>query len=546
MLDNFLAWVDDRTGLVSGVREFLDEDIPASSGWHQVFGSVALFLLMTQFLTGLMMAINYAPQPGESYFSLRYIIEEVTAGKLMRGLHHWGATFMVIMVVLHMVQVAIWGAYKKPREATWLAGVGLLLLTLGFGLTGYLLPWDNRAYWSTVVTIQIAGLAPGGELVQKLLGSTDGTVGVATFSRFYALHTMFLPAVTAALAVFHVILVRRHGVAPTPSDANAPTKKFYPGQVFKDTVAAFVVFCLLFFMAAAIEAPLGRLADPTDTSFVPRPEWYFLFLFQLLKFFEGSLEVVGAVILPTIAILLLAAVPFLDRSKLVGVAKRVPAMGIVAVLGLIWGGLTMAALMDSPPEEQNIATAGTGAMDEPGTSWAALTPPQLMGLAAYREQNCAECHNFATGDPKSGPSLAGLELTHDAAWRAGHYRAPGQETAEPAEDALDEATVTRLNDLVGALTLENAGAIEETPAYALTAASLYEGNACGACHMTNGVGQQLGPPLNGVTQRRETDWLIGHFKDPQAFAPGTMMPAYSFSDQEMQAMIDWMTALPAQ
>ena len=162
MLRDVLSWLDDRTGIVTGLKKFLDEEIPASSGWHQVFGSVALFILVTQFATGVLLALNFAPQPEISYLSLQYIVNEIPGGRLIRGLHHWGATMMVIVVVLHMIQVAVWGAYKKPREATWLVGILLLLLTLGFGLTGYLLPWDNRAYWATVVTVQIAGLPPGG------------------------------------------------------------------------------------------------------------------------------------------------------------------------------------------------------------------------------------------------------------------------------------------------------------------------------------------------------------------------------------------------
>ena len=208
-------WFDDRTGLVSAVKHFLDEDIPASSGWHQVFGSVALFLFLLQVFTGILLAFNYVPQPGASYFSLQAIINELTGGRIIRGLHHWGASMMVVVVVMHMIQVALWGAYKKPRETTWLVGVVLLLLVLGFGLTGYLLPGDNRAYWSTVVTIQISALAPGaGEVVMRLLGSPDGTVGVSTFSRFYALHVLLLPAVTAFLIILHVYLARfSHHVA---------------------------------------------------------------------------------------------------------------------------------------------------------------------------------------------------------------------------------------------------------------------------------------------------------------------------------------------
>src|SRR5689334_15603676 len=153
-------WLEHRTGLETAVRSFLFEHIPASAGWPQVFGSVALFLFLIQIFTGTLLAFNYAPTPGDAYDSLSYIVRQVTAGRLIRGLHHWGASLMIIVVVLHMTQVFLYGAYKKPRETTWMIGVVLLLIVLGFGLTGYLLPWDNRAYWGTMVTTTIAGQAP--------------------------------------------------------------------------------------------------------------------------------------------------------------------------------------------------------------------------------------------------------------------------------------------------------------------------------------------------------------------------------------------------
>src|SRR5437867_602195 len=196
-----------RIGIHTAVRQFLYDEIPASTGWHQVFGSVALFLFLVQAFTGALLAFNYAPTPGDAYNSLRYILTEVTAGRLMRGLHHWGASMMIVVVVLHMAQVFLYGAYKKPREATWIAGVILLLLTLAYGLTGYLLPWDNRAYWGTVVTTQIAAMAPGlGPYATRLLGG-GGSVGVVTFARFYALHVLLLPPATMLLIALHVFLV---------------------------------------------------------------------------------------------------------------------------------------------------------------------------------------------------------------------------------------------------------------------------------------------------------------------------------------------------
>src|SRR4051794_34400026 len=321
MIRRVADWLEHRTGVETAIKDFLYEDIPASSGWHQVFGSIALFLFMTQVFTGILLAFNYAPTPGEAYNSLKYIVTELTGGRMIRGLHHWGATLMIIVVVVHMAQVFLYGAYKKPREATWMVGVVLLLIVLGYGLTGYLLPWDNRAYWGTVVSTQIGAQVPVfGPYVSRLLGG-EGAIGVVTFARFYALHVLLLPPLTMLLIGVHIYLVRKHGVAPAPDDV-APKVKFYPGQVFKDTIAIFVTFVVLFTMAIAVNVPLERLADPTDTSYIPRPDWYFLFLFQTLKLFRGPLEVIGSVVLPTVAIGALFLVPFIDRGAMRRVRQR--------------------------------------------------------------------------------------------------------------------------------------------------------------------------------------------------------------------------------
>ena len=343
-----MSWLDHRTGIETAIRNFLYEDIPASSGWHQVFGSVAVFLFLVQAFTGALLAFNYAPTPGDAYNSLRYILTEVAGGHLMRGLHHWGASMLIVVVVLHMVQVFLYGAYKKPREATWMVGVVLLLLTMAYGLTGYLLPWDNRAYWGTVVVTQIAAHVPlAGPYLSRLLGG-ENAVGVVTFARFYGLHVLLLPPATGLLIAVHIYLVRKHGVAPAPGDAARPSKKFYPRQAFQDTVAIFGAFMILFVLAVAARVPLERLADPTDATYIPRPEWYFLFLFQTLKFFEGPLAVVGTVVLPGLAVLALALVPFMDRGQVMRVTRRTAAFGVVALAALGWAGLTAAAVATTP------------------------------------------------------------------------------------------------------------------------------------------------------------------------------------------------------
>ena len=540
-IEQFIATLDHRTGLHTGLQKFLYEEIPASSGWHQVFGSVALFLILIQFFTGIMLAFNYAPTTGEAYSSPRYILTEVTAGRLMRGLHHWGASMIVCVVVLHMVQVFLWGAYKKPREGTWIVGVILLLLTMAYGLTGYLLPWDNRAYWGTVVATQIGATVPlAGTYVSRLLGST-GDIGVVTFARFYGLHVLLLPPATMLLIGLHVFLVRRHGVAPAPGDDLKAKKSFYPEQVFKDTVAVFIAFAILFTMAIAVRVPLERLADPTDTSYIPRPEWYFLFLFQMLKVFEGPLEVLGTVVLPTLAVLALIVTPFVDRSKVVRVRKRALAFGIVLLAGLGWGGLTLAAIKGTPPqtEASSIDFAGP-------TQWMQLKPAELSGIHYYRQENCAACHNVTGGEAKAGPNLLNTARRHDQAWMLMHFKSPQSTTAGSAMSPLNLAA-PQLNDLTAtmlALTPDNGDVIATAPVFAADGAAVYQKNFCSACHIVNGVGGKTGPALNGLSSRRTEAWTAEHFVNPQKMSPGTPMPPYKLSTADMQNLISYLFTLP--
>jgi ubiquinol-cytochrome c reductase cytochrome b subunit len=524
-------WLDHRTGLHTAIRHFLYEEIPASAGWHQVFGSVAMFLILVQFFTGILLAFNYAPTPGEAYNSLRYILTEVTAGRLMRGLHHWGASMIIVVVVLHMVQVFLWGAYKKPREATWMIGVVLLLVTLAYGLTGYLLPWDNRAYWGTVVTTQIAAMAPGlGTYATRLLGG-DGSVGVVTFARFYGLHVLLLPPATLLLIGIHVYLVRKHGVAPAAGDERLPKKKFYPEQVFKDTVAIFIAFAILFTLAIAARVPLEQLADPTDTAYIPRPEWYFLFLFQTLKLFEGPLEVVGAVVLPGLAVLTLILVPFLDRSRVMRVTKRTTAIAIVAFAAIGWAGLTTAAVVTTPPEARRVEVDYSAPIE-----WMQLTPEEMSGVAWFRQANCESCHAVGHRGGSSAPDLAKVMIRKDATWLTDHVRKYPGKLAEPQ--------INLLAGFVGKLNERSVSALENAPDFAAQGATIYQTNHCGACHSINGIGTKVGPALNGLAKRQSRSWVIGHFVDPQKLAPGTIMPAYKLPQKDLDTLTTYLFSLP--
>jgi ubiquinol-cytochrome c reductase cytochrome b subunit len=534
-------WLDHRTGVHTAVRQFLYEEIPASSGWHQVFGSVAMFLFLVQAFTGALLAFNYAPTPGDAYNSLRYILTELTGGRLIRGLHHWGASMMIVVVVLHMVQVFLYGAYKKPREATWMVGVVLLLVTLAYGLTGYLLPWDNRAYWGTVVTTNIAAQAPVlGPYLSRLLGG-EGAVGVVTFARFYGMHVLLLPPATLFLVALHVYLVRKHGVAPVPDDEEKPKKQFYPVQVFKDTLAVFIAFVILFTLALVARVPLEQLADPTDTAYIPRPEWYFLFLFQTLKLFNGPLEVVGSVVLPGLAVLSLILVPFVDRGTMVKVTRRTTAFAVVMLAAIGWSGLTAAAVMSTPK------AASVQAVDYSApTDWMQLSPEEMAGIGYFRKENCISCHVIGGRGTAVGPDLTKTSIHKDAAWMIAHFKRPN--VMRPGSSMppiqLSDNQLNALASFLLKLNEQNATALDNAPEFAVEGALIYQSNRCGACHLVNGVGMKIGPPLNGLSKRESRSWVEDHFADPQKLSPGSIMPPYKLAPKDLENLTSYLLALP--
>jgi ubiquinol-cytochrome c reductase cytochrome b subunit len=406
--------------------------------------------------------------------------------------------------------------------------VVLLLLTLAFGLSGYLLPWDNRAYWGTVVTTQITALAPGGSVLLRLLGTDGSSIGRVTFARFYAAHVTLLPIVTLLLIVFHVYLVRKHGVTPAPGDEALPKKKFFPEQVFKDTVATFLWVAVLACMVALVKVPLGRLADPTDTSFVPRPEWYFLFLFQALKLFEGPLEVVGAVILPGLAVALLVAMPFIDRGRAIRIRQRTAAIMVVAIAALGWTSLTARAVATTPHQIEEDAS-------EEIQPWQVIPSSQLAGIGAFRKANCGSCHTL--GGPGPGPDLAKAVSTQPANWLTDHFR--------KSAPNLSGVQIRGLLQLVTKRDQNGIEAWQSAPEGAIQGAVVYQANQCGTCHTLNGEGGKLGPVLNGLRSRRERSWVEAHFADPEKLSPGSGMPPYSdLSPEDLDRLTSYVLSIP--
>ena len=541
VLRTSLHWVENRTGFVSLSKGFFHEKIPASAGWAQALGSVALFLCVIQAVTGILLSFNYAGTPGDAYNSLTYIIREIPMGKMLHGLHHWGASLLLVAVVLHMSQVFIYGAYKRPREATWISGVCLLLLVLGFSLTGYLLPWDNRAYWGTVVTTKIIGQTPliGGYL-QRVAGVTDG-IGVVSFAHFYSLHILILPLSVLGLLWAHLYMVRRHGVTPLPEDSQAKVH-FYPQQVFRDVAACFVAFVLLFTAAMFLQVPLERLADPTDNTYVPRPEWYFLFLFESLKFFQGSLEPVGSIGLPTLAVLALLAVPFVDRTRAVRFRQRTVAFSVVVASFAGWAALTIAGLQGAPHSVSSLTSKAQ--LDQAAAR--SFSPEEIAGLGYFRSQRCESCHNLVSGPPKPGPTLLLVGTRRSAGWIIQHFKNPSQ-TIPGSNMPPIRLGVPELNALSAFLLKarpETVADIESIPAQTVAGAQIFVAESCGTCHSVNGTGDTLGPKLNGLASRRSREWIERHFEDPKALSPGTTMPPFHFSEDHRKQLVDYLLALP--
>lgn len=314
-------WIDERTGLSGPVRSFFNYPVPKYVHKNLLYtlGGLTAITFLIQVVTGILLVFYYDPSAEGAYNSVDYLTYQVPLGWLVRGVHHYGSSAMVILAALHMLRTYFFSTYKKPREINWLTGVLLLFLVLVFSFTGYLLPWDQNGYWATKVGSEIAGSVPwiGPTLMQLMRGGAE--LGQATLSRFYATHVMLLPALVAILIAVHIFQLRFHGMAPAITEsAKRNSKKFvpfFPHWVVTDAIFGLGVLALLVYFSWSQGAPLGFPADPTSSNFVPRPEWYFLFYFQALKYFPGVLEPVATVAIPLFIFGTMIALPFVDRGE---------------------------------------------------------------------------------------------------------------------------------------------------------------------------------------------------------------------------------------
>jgi cytochrome b6 len=339
------TWLDDRLGIEGFAKLAQKKRVPVHrhSFWYY-FGGMTLFLFMIQVATGILLLLYYRPSAEEAYESVQFLMAEVEFGWLVRSIHAWSANLMILALFVHLFSVLLLKAYRPPREITWVSGAILFALSLGFGFTGYLLPWNELAFFATKVGTEITGAVPfAGHFLLRLLRGGDEVTG-ATLTRFYGIHVAVLPAITTLVLGLHLFLVQKHGMSVPPGVERRPspprTMPFFPNYLLRDAIGWLSALAVLAALAAFFPAELGKKADPFAPAPIGiKPEWYFMFMFQTLKYLPSYIlgiegEIVGIVGFGLAGAFLLA-LPFLDLGAARGRPGRLFTWIGIAVIAYI-------------------------------------------------------------------------------------------------------------------------------------------------------------------------------------------------------------------
>jgi len=583
---DLLNWLDDRTGYRGLLSSVLFERIPGGARWRYVWGSTLTFALFVQFLTGIVLWASYSANAQGAWESVYFIQNEMLGGWLLRGVHHYTAQVMIVLLVLHLMQVLIDGAYRAPREVNFWFGLALLFLVLGLSLTGYLLPWDQKGYWATKVATSIASMTPivGPAMQQLLIGGVE--YGHHTLTRFFALHAGVLPAGIVLLVVGHVYLFRRHGVTVPEKARRNPAGTFWPEQVLRDGVASLVVMAtVLALVLWTGGAHLGSPADPTEPYAAARPEWYFLFLFQWLKYFPAGWEVVGAQVIPGLVVGLIAAMPIMGRWRLghrfnLGVGASV----LLGILMLTWLARAedqadpafLAARSEAESVALRVQELAASPRGIPAAGGLALlrSDPLTQGPKLF-EANCSSCHRMNGHDglgnePTDAPAASDLAGYGSREWLTGlldpdrirtpdYFGATGHRNGRMARFVgrrvarFTDEEAAKLEKVIKAVSAE-AGLPSQAALDSVDAADIAEGRLlisaeeinCTRCHTFNGVTEDdVGPLLTGWAS---PSWLLGLLHDPEHESyygdDNDGMPAFGaegiLRETELELLTDWL------
>ncbi|MDG3006540.1 cytochrome b N-terminal domain-containing protein [Paludisphaera mucosa] len=513
-------WFEDRTGLSGPLRSMREEPLPAGPRWRYVCGSALLAILLIQAFTGLMMMTAYSASSSTAWGSVFYIEKQMWMGWFIRGMHHFGAQAVMVLLFIHLLQVLFAAAYRAPREVNWWLGLVLLVLIVGFGHTGYQLPWDQKGYWATKVVTNIMGGAPvlGPYVKTVVVGGSE--YGNQTVTRFYGLHVGILPVLLAIVLGGHLALRYRHGLKP-PADAadvppDAPRATYFPDQTFRNSlVVTAIVGVLIGLVLWEGGAPLDAPADPASPDYPARPEWFFRFLFQMLKSFPGRLEWVGSIAIPGALMTTMALLPLLDK---VMPSKLLHFLACTLAFALAGGALflTIASFREDAgnPSFQEARTKADAA-NERALYLAAHPdfgiPPQGAGFLLrfdpltrggdLLEKKCLGCHRVdgkGTGD-QSAPDLKDFG---SYAWIRGLLEKPDAEAYFGKAPECDGMTEWKKSTKLDAEQLDQVAEFVATFAKIPADQSVDEwlntpgvadhpGNAlfqkdCGKCHLIDG------------------------------------------------------------
>src|SRR5579883_57974 len=445
------CWLDKRLGFSSAILPVIRHPVPRSVNWWYVFGSATLVAFLVQVVTGVALAFSYVPAPNSAYETLQFITHQAVLGNIVRGIHYWGASAMVVLIFVHLCRTLLMGSYKLPRELNWLTGVLLFALTLGMAFTGQLLRLDQDAYWAVVVGAEQAGRVPVvGDLLAQVLVAGQ-TVGGATLTRFYATHVFLFPALIFALVGIHLYLVVRHGISEPPGrrDVVDPATyearyqelihqegvPFWPDAAWRDVLFALAVGAAVVLLAVVIgPATLGDKADPTNIQANPRPDWYFLWYFALLALMPPGLENWFMVGFPLLVVVVLLALPFVAPAGERSPFRRPWAVGVVGFCALSIGTLVWYGSVS--PWSPNFQPAPL-----PATVTQGLSGDALRGAQLFQAKDCITCHTIAGTGGQRGPDLStiGDQLSPDQlTWRiatGGNNMPAYGATLQPAEMA---------------------------------------------------------------------------------------------------------------
>jgi ubiquinol-cytochrome c reductase cytochrome b subunit len=515
-------WIEQRTGLDTIARIALDEPIPGGARWAYVFGSGLLFLFIAQILTGMALALYYVPAVNDAHVTVAYIVKVVAAGSFLRSLHSYGASAVIVVLVLHIVQTYFYGSYKGPRELVWLAGCALFALMLGMAFTGYLLPWDQKAYFATAVGTNVMGEVPGGNIVKQLLRGGN-QLGTVTLSRFFVLHVFVIPSLIVLMIVAHIYLFRKAGPAgpieENPVTPKLPTETFYPRQLFMDTMFALLIALAICALAYFYPVKLGPEANPGDAQFLPRPEWYFVPMFEWLKLWPGRSALIGVGVLPAVVTFLFVGVPFLDRG-----IKRSPFQRPIAVGGfcIVLGGMIGFGIMSHLQDQHDPAVAAQMARQERAIDNFMKAPfvPANVGTSVPVAAAAALTTPSATA--VTTPALAGVggpALTPAAPPAPGtkpatpvDAQAAGQKK-KPADPLVDQGKMFYMSDKY----------------------------MCAGCHGDKGEGTVMYPKL--AKKGLSADDITAKLENPPDAAQDAGMPTVPASNPDLKALVAFVLSL---